>query len=110
MQASILKVTMIPQPEFGCITTLQSKPPPTNCVYQLIISSYPDCTCLTFKEIMSKFDKRGVPFKYWKHLYYIFVKVCALDPELDLFIHAPTFSLNEINLVLESGILTTSTS
>ena len=101
MQASILKVTMIPQPGFGCIITLQSKPPPTDCVYQLTISSYTNCTCPDFKEI--------IPFKYWKHLYYIFVKVCALDPELDLFIHAPTFSFNEIKLVLESGILTTST-
>ena len=110
MQASILKATMIPQPGFGCIITLQSKPLPTDYIYQLTISSYPDCTCLAFKEMMSKFDRRGVLFKYWKHLYYIFVKICALDPKLDLFIHAPTFSFNGIKLVLESGILTTSTS
>ena len=109
MQMSILKVTMISQPGLGCIITLQSKPPPTNCVYQLTISSYPNCTCPAFKEKMSKFGRRGVPFKYCKHLYYIFVKVCALDPELNLFIHAPTFSFNEIKFVLENGILTTST-
>ena len=109
MQTSILKVTMILQSGFGCIITLQSKPPPTDCVYQLTISSYLDCTCPAFKEMMSKFGRQGVPFKYCKHLYYIFLKVCALDPELDFFIHAPTFSFNEIKLVLESGIFTTST-
>ena len=98
LEASILKVTMIPQPGFGCIISLQSKPSPTDSVYQLTVSSYLDCTCPAFKETMSKFGRRGFA-------YYILVKVCALDPEVDLFIHAPTFSFNEIRLVLERGIL-----
>ena len=105
LEASILKVTMIPQPGFGCIISLQSKPSPTDCVYQLTVSSYPDCTCSAFKETMSKFGRRGFAYKHCKHLYYIFVKVCALDPEVDLFIHAPTLSFNKIRLVLERGIL-----
>ena len=105
LEASILKVTMIPQPRFGCVISLQSKPSPTNSVYQLIVSSYPDYTCPTFKETMSKFGRRGFAYKHCKHLYYILVKVYALDPKVDLFIHAPTFSFNEIRLVLERGIL-----
>ena len=105
LEASILKVTMIPQPGFGCIISLQSKPSPIDSVYQLTVSSYPDCTCPAFKETMSKFGRRGFAYKHCKHLYYILVKVCALDPEVDLFIHAPTFSFNEIRLVLERGIL-----
>ena len=105
LEASILKVTMIPQPGFGCIISLQSKPSPIDCVYQLTVSSYPDCTCLAFKETMSKFGRRGFAYKHCKHLYYIFVKVCALDPEVDLSIHAPTLSFNEIRLVLKRGIL-----
>ena len=105
LEASILKVTMIPQPGFGCIISLQSKPSPTDSVYQLTMRSYPDCTCPAFKETMSKFGRRGFAYKHCKHLYYILVKVCALDPEVDLFIHAPTFSFNEIRLVLERGIL-----
>ena len=106
MQASILKVTMIPQPGFSCIITLQSKSCPTEYVYQQTVNSYPDCTCPTFKETMSKFGRRGFAFKPCKHFYYIFVKVCVLDLEVKLFIHAPTFSFNKIILVLESGILT----
>ena len=105
LEASILKVTMIPQPGFGCIIFLQSKPSPIDCVYQLTMSSYPDCTCLAFKETMSKFGRRGFAYKHCKYLYYIFVKVCALDLEVDLFIHALTLSFNEIRLVLERGIL-----
>jgi hypothetical protein len=33
MKASILNVIMIPQPGFGCVVTLQSKPAPTESVY-----------------------------------------------------------------------------
>ena len=105
LEASILKVTMIPQPGFGCIISLKSKPSPIESLYQLTMSSYPDCTCPAFKEIMSKFGRRGFVYKHCKHLYYILVKVCALDSEVDLFIHAPTFSFNEVRLVLEKGIL-----
>ena len=105
LEASILKVTMIPQPGFGCIISLQSKPSPTNFVYQLTVSSYSNCSCPAFKETMSKFGRGGFTYKHCKHLYYILVKVCALDPEVDLFIHAPTFSFNKIRLVLERGIL-----
>ena len=105
MQGSILKVTMIPQPKFGCIIKLQSKSPPNEFVNQLTISSLRDCICPIFKDIMSKFGKRGFSFKHYKHLYYIFVKVCNLDPQVGLFIHAPIFSFNEIKLVFENGIL-----
>ena len=110
MQASILRVTMIPQPGFGCIVTLQSKPSPRNSTYQLTLSLLPDCTSPTFKETMSKFGRRGVPFKHCKHLYFILVNVCSLNPHVDLFIHAPTFSFNEIKKILEGGVLTHSTS
>ena len=105
LEASILKVTMIPQSGFGCIISLQSKPSPTNFVYQLTMSFYPDYTCSAFKEIMSKFGRRGFAYKHCKHLYYIFVKVYALDREVNLFIHAPNFSFNKIRLVPERGIL-----
>ena len=57
LEASILKVTMILQPGFGCIISLQSKPSPTDSVYQLTMSSYPDYMCPTFKETMSKFGR-----------------------------------------------------
>jgi hypothetical protein len=39
-------------------------------------------------------------------VYFIFLKVCNRHPEADLFIHAPIFSINEVKLVIESGLLT----
>ena len=104
MQASMLRVTMILQPGFGCIVTLQSKPSPKNSTYQLTLSSLPDCTCPAFKETMCKFERRRVPFKHCKHLYFILVKICSLDPHVDLFIHTPTFSFNEIKKILEGKV------
>ena len=41
LEAFILKVTMIPQPGFDYIISLQSKPLPTDCVYQLTVSYRP---------------------------------------------------------------------
>ena len=43
-------------------------------------------------------------------MYFIFVKVSNIDPNVDLFIHSPTFSLNEVKLILEGGFLTPFTS
>ena len=57
LEASILEVFMIPQSGFGCIISLQSKPSPTDSVYQLTMSSNSDCTCSAFKETMSKFGR-----------------------------------------------------
>ena len=57
LEAFILKVTMIPQLGFGYIISLQSKPSPTDSMYQLTVSSYPDCTCPAFKETMFKFGR-----------------------------------------------------
>lgn len=55
---------------------------------------------------MAKFGKKNCYFTYCKHLYYIFIKVCKRDLAVGIFMHAPTFSFNEIKLLDESGILT----
>jgi hypothetical protein len=41
----------------------------------------------------------------WKHLYYIFIVICGLDFEVNVFIYAPIFSFNEIKLVLQARLL-----
>ena len=97
MYGTILKVTMIPCPGFGCVIMLQSKPAPTQSIYQLSVSSLPKCNCSTFKDMISKFGRKQNLFMYCKHLYFNFVKVSNIDLDVDLFIHAPTFSFNEMN-------------
>ena len=107
---TIVKVTMIPYPGFGCVIMLQFKPAPTQSIYQLTVSSLPYCNYLAFKDMISKFRRKQNSFMHCKHLYFIFVKVSNADPEVDLFIHAPTFSFNDVKLILEGGLLIQSSS
>jgi hypothetical protein len=110
MHGTILKLTMIPQLGFGCIITLQSKSKPQPPIYQVTVSSFPECNCAYFLDIISKFGRKQNSYINCKHMYYIFVKVSNLDAEVNLFIHTPTFSFNEVKLILEGGFLIQSTS
>jgi hypothetical protein len=105
LQAHLRSITMIPHPGHGCIIGLDAGVPPAITQYQVTISSFVGCTCPAFKKTMTKFRGR-TQFSYCKHVYFIILKVCHRDLEADLFIHAPTFSFNEVKLVLESGLLT----
>ena len=99
MDMSILKVIM-----------LQSIPEPIQFVYQFTVSPLLECNCPAFKDMISKFGRKRNSFLHCKHLYFISIKVFNLDPDVDLFIHASTFSFNEVKLIFEGGLLTHSTS
>jgi hypothetical protein len=105
LKACIFSINMIPHPGHGCIIGLETQNPRTITQYHVTISSFVGCTCPAFKKTMTKFRGR-TQFSYCKHVYFIFLKVCKRHPEADLFINAPTFSFNEVKLVLESGLLT----
>ena len=60
--------------------------------------------------MISKFGRKQNSYLNCNHLYYIFVKVSNLDADVNLFIHALTFSFNEVKLILEGGRLIQSTS
>ena len=110
MHATVLKLTMILQPEFGCIITLQSKSGPQPPIYQVTVSSLLECNCAFFLDMISKFGRKRNSYMNCKHLYYIFVKISNLDADVNSFIHASTFSFNEVKLIMEVGLLTHSTS
>ena len=103
---TILKITMILWLEFDCVIMLQSKPTPTQSIYELTMNFLPECNCPTFKDMISKFGRKWNPIMHCKHLHFIFVKVFNLDLKVDLFIHVPIFSFNEIKLIIEGSLLT----
>jgi hypothetical protein len=71
----------------------------------ITFGTFLDCSCPYFKEMVTKaLDKRGQWANY-KHLYFIFTVIYKLDTEIDDFIHAPSFSINEVKHVLENRIL-----
>jgi hypothetical protein len=105
LKAHMRQITMIPHPGYGCIITLDLGIPPNIQQYMITIGTFPDCSCSYFKEMVTKaLGKRG-QWTNCKHLYFIFTVICRLDAEVDDFIHAPSFSFNEVKRVLENGIL-----
>jgi hypothetical protein len=105
LKGQIRKVMMIPHPGFGCIIILDSGAPPKVQQYLITIGSFPDCSCEYFKDMATKsLGKRG-GWASCKHLYFLFTVIGSLNSDRDPFIHAPSFSFNEVKQILESGIL-----
>ncbi len=101
----VRKVTMIPHPGFGCIVTLDSGAAPNVQQYVVTIGTFPECSCEYFKDMATKSLGKRQGWASCKHLYFVFTVVGSLDSERDAFIHAPSFSFNEVKQILESGIL-----
>jgi hypothetical protein len=105
LKGHLCKVTMIPHPGFGCIVTLDSGAPPKVEQYLITIGSFPECSCEHFKDMATKsLGKRG-QWASCKHLYFVFTVIGSLNSDRNPFIHAPSFSFNEVKQILESGIL-----
>ena len=58
MHDTVLKLIMIPQPGFGCIIILQPKSEPQPPIYKVTMSSYPECNCANFVDMISKFGRK----------------------------------------------------
>jgi hypothetical protein len=105
LKAHVQQITMIPHPRYGCIITLDSGIPPNIQQYMITIGTFPEYSCPYFKVMVTAtLGKRG-QWANCKHLYFIFTVICRLDAEVDDFIHAPSFSFNEVKHVLENGVL-----
>jgi hypothetical protein len=105
LKGQIRKVTMIPHPGYGCIVTLDSRAPPKVQQYLITINTFPECSCAFFKDMATKSLGRRGGWASCKHLYFLFTVIGSLKSERDAFIHAPSFSFNEVKQILESGIL-----
>jgi hypothetical protein len=67
--------------------------------------TFPKCSCPYFKEMVMKALGKQGQWANCKHLYFIFTIIYRLDVEVDDFIHALSFSFNEVKRVLQNGIL-----
>jgi hypothetical protein len=105
LKGHIHKVTMIPHLGYGCIVTLDSRAPPKVEQYLITIGTFLECSCEYFKDMATKSLGKHGGWTSCKHLYFVFTVISSLKSERDAFIHAPTFSFNEVKQILESGIL-----
>jgi hypothetical protein len=71
----------------------------------ITIGSFPECSYEYFKDMVAKSLGKLGHWATCKHLYFVFTVLGSLDPNRDAFIHAPSFSFNEVKQVLESCIL-----
>jgi hypothetical protein len=94
----VFGVTAIPYPRFGVLFNIVSK---DNIKYFVTIADMPHCTCLDFTKMSSQSLGKKGKWVYCKHLYYVFRFLCKVDYSSDKFIHAPTYSYNEVMQVLE---------
>jgi hypothetical protein len=104
MKGHLRQVTMIPHPRLGYIITLDFGIPPKVQQYMITIGPVSKCSCQYFKDMATKaLGKRG-QWANCKHLYFVFTVIGSLSSDRDAFIHAPSFSFNEVKQILESGI------
>ena len=73
--------------------------------YLITIGTFPECICPSFKDMATKSLGKHGRWASCKHLYFVFSVIGSLELESDTFMHAPTFSFNEVKQILESGIL-----
>jgi hypothetical protein len=105
LKGQIRKVTMIPHLGYGCIVTLDSRTPPKVQQYLITIGTFLECSCEFFKDMATKSLGKCGGWANCKHLYFVFIVISSLKSKRDAFIHAPTFSFNDVKQILESGIL-----
>ena len=89
----VVGVTAISYPGYGVIINIVSKKIIT---YRITIGDIPHCTCLDFTKMSSQALGKKGKWVYCKHLYYVFRFLCKVDYESDKFIHAPTYTYNEV--------------
>ena len=94
----VTNVTAIPYPGYGIVITLDSG---KGNDYYVTITDISSCTCPSFVKMMSGALGKRLQWIYCKHVYYIFRYLCKMDYKVDTFMHAPSYSYNEVMRILE---------
>ena len=98
----VTNVTIILYPSYGVVITLDSG---KGKVYYFSIIDFPSCTCPSFVKMMSGALGKWLQWIYCKHVHYIFRYLCKMDYKVDTFMHAPSYSYNEVMQILELAIV-----
>jgi hypothetical protein len=94
----VVGITPILYLEFGVLINIVSK---EDITYRVTIGDMPHCTCFDFNKMSSQSLGNKEKWVYCKHLYYVFRFLCKMNYDSDKFIHAPTYSYNEVMRLLK---------
>ena len=107
VRGQILGVTLIPSPGLGAIVVLETEAHPIKNVYHIILGQFLTCTCSDFVNMVVSAIRGRQQYVYCKHLYYLYRYFYKMHINNHKFIHAPSYSFNELKLILVSiGIIT----
>ena len=99
-------MTLVPPPGLGAIVVLQTGVEPKQNVYRVTVSTFPSCTCPDFVNMVVSAIGGRAQYANCKHLYYLYRYFCKMDIHDDKFIHAPSYSFNELKVLLvRAGII-----
>jgi hypothetical protein len=88
----------IPYPGWYCVITLVTGKEKSYCI---TFTNLPSSLCLDFQMIQFEALGKKGKWMYCKHVYYILRYLCKLDFQVDKFMHAPSYSFNEVMCILE---------
>jgi hypothetical protein len=94
----VVGITAIPYLGFGVLINIISK---EDITYRVTIGDMLYCSCPDFTKMSSQSLGNKRKWVYCKHLYYVFRFLCKVDYDSDKFIHASTYSYNEVIRLLE---------
>jgi len=109
IKGQILGVTLLPFSGLGAIVSLETGADKNRNVYRITMGMYPSCTCPDFTNMVVSAIGGRQQYVNYKHLYYLYRYFCKMDVYDDKFIHTPSYSFNELKLLLvRTGIITIS--
>jgi len=109
IKGQILAVTLPPFLGLGAIVSLEIVLEYNKIFYQITMGMFWVCTYPDFMSMVVSAIASREQYTNCKHLYYLYWYFYKIDIHNDKFIHAPSYSFNEVKLlIVESGIITIS--
>ena len=107
IRGQILGVTLLPHPGLGAIVELETAIAYNKNAYRVTVGQFPTCTCPDFVNMAVSAIGGRQQYVNCKHLYYLYRYFCKMDIQKDKFIHAPSYSFNEVKeLLVQGGMIT----
>jgi hypothetical protein len=100
IKGQIIGVTLLPFPGLGAIVSLETGSDHDRHVYQITVGMFPSCICPDFVNMCVSAIGGRQQYVNCKHLYYLYRYFCKVDIYDDKFIHAPSYSFNEVKVLL----------
>jgi hypothetical protein len=107
VRGQIVGVTLLPFPGLGAIVALETGTDTNKNIYRITMGMFPTCTCPDFVNMVVSAIGGRQQYVNCKHLYYLYRYFCKMDIHEDKFMHAPSYSFNELKVLLvRAGIIT----